>query len=154
VEEDGARDQGEEVELEPRERRAEGGGRGEVSRLGDRRWSQSAGGIGCGGGAEAPGEKEPRRGHGGPGGGGGDGDTRGGGQSAAVRAEIWLWPRGPYAKWPMGLSGWWVLPPCQEPSARTASQNTHGPEPNPGETLARPVVPLRRGAVRCGIPDE
>jgi hypothetical protein len=71
-----------------------------------------------------------------------------------VRAEIWLWPRGPYAKWPMGLSGWWVLPPCQEPSARTASQNTHGPEPNPGETLARPVVPLRRGAVRCGIPDE
>jgi len=109
VEEDGARDQGEEAGLEPRARRAEGGGRGEVSRVGDRGWSQSAGGIGCGGGAEAPGEKEPRRWHGGCG--GGDGDTRGGSvSSTAVRAQIWLWPRGPYAKWPMGLSGWWALP--------------------------------------------
>lgn len=68
MEEDGARDQGEEAGLEPRARRAEGGGRGEVSRVGDRGWSQSAGGIGCGGGAEAPGEKEPRRWHGGSGG--------------------------------------------------------------------------------------
>ena len=132
--------------MEPRARRAEGGGRGEVSRVGDRGWSQSAGGIRCGGGAEAPDEKEPRRGHGGSGGGGGgDGDTRGRSVSRGARTDLVVasWAVCKMAHGAFRLVGAPILAFCEEERLRHKT-----PEPNPGETLARSVVPLRRGAVR------